>query len=578
MLAPLPIATQATLQGGLSLLDGAVLLGVLAAVTWLGHARSGKQTELKDFFLGGRSLPWWAVAASIVATEISAVTFVSLPSVVWREGGNLTYLQIGLFGSLVARAVVGFVLVPAYYEREIYSPYDYVAQRFGEAGRRVTTALFTLGGILGQSARVYLTAVVFEVVLFDELAAVEAATGIPPLAASVLVIAVVAIAWTWMGGIATVVWTDAALFLLFLVGIAATLLFLGGELSGGLWGALSEGWDAGKFRLLDTSWDPHRAYTLPVALLVASWGQIGPYGTDQLMVQRLLCCSDARQARKAILASMGGMGVTFLVGTVGVALWAWTREFELSAAGAAMVAEKPDRIFPVIIAEVLPNGVKGLVLAGAFAAAISSLDSILAALSQTTLTALGRAEGEARETLRLSRLLVLVYGVLLAAAALGIDAVAGRYASILDLALAMAGYTGGALLAAFFLAWWKPLRVNGSGLVWSAPLSVLAVFALAWHQVWAQQRVVQVAVLMLGLWLLLPAGRRRSVRRTLTLLAGLALCWALARYGVLPPDGTPLPWPWYLPTGAVVAFAFGWLLDEERDGPAARGAGRAEAS
>jgi len=555
---------ESTLQGGLSALDGVVLLTVLAAVTWLGHARSGKQTELKDFFLGGRSLPWWAVAASIVATEISAVTFVSLPSVVWREGGNLTYLQIGLFGSLVARAVVGYVLVPAYYERELYSPYDYVAQRFGEAGRRVTTALFTLGGILGQSARVYLTAVVFEVVLFDELAAVEAATGIPPLAASVLVIAIVAIAWTWMGGIATVVWTDAALFLLFLLGIGATLVFLGGELSGGLWAALSEGAEAGKFRLIDTSWDPRKAYTLPIALLVASWGQIGPYGCDQLMVQRLLCCADARQARKAILASMGGMGVTFLVGTVGVALWAFTREHELSAAGAAMVAEKPDRIFPVVIAEVLPNGVKGLVLAGAFAAAISSLDSILAALSQTTLTALGRADGDPRTTLRTSRLLVLVYGVLLGAAAVGIDSVAERYASILDLALAMAGYTGGALLAAFFLAWWKPLRVDGSGLVWSAPLSVLAVFGLAWHEVWAQQRVVQVAALLLALWFLLPARRSRSVLRTALLLLGLGLCWGLSRYGHFA-DGGSLPWPWYLPVGAVVAFAFGWLLDEQRD-------------
>ena len=132
------------LEGGLGPLDLAIMAGVLLAVTWLGHSRAGPQKNLSDFFLGGRRLPWWAVSASIVATEISAVTFVSLPSVVARDGGNLTYLQIGLFGSLVARAIVGFVLLPAYYEKQIYSPYDYVARKLGPGSRQVTTALFTV--------------------------------------------------------------------------------------------------------------------------------------------------------------------------------------------------------------------------------------------------------------------------------------------------------------------------------------------------------------------------------------------------------------------------------------------------
>ena len=185
-----------SLEGGLSPLDLIIMVGVLLAVTWLGHSRAGKQRGLSDFFLGGRRLPWWAVSASIVATEISAVTFVSLPSVVARDGGNLTYLQIGLFGSLVARAIVGFVLLPAYYEQQIYSPYDYVARKLGPSSRRVTTALFSLGGILGQSARVYLTAVVVEVVLHAELVQVQAVTGIAPFPFAVGSICVVSIIWT----------------------------------------------------------------------------------------------------------------------------------------------------------------------------------------------------------------------------------------------------------------------------------------------------------------------------------------------------------------------------------------------
>jgi len=549
-----------SLEGGLSPLDLIIMVGVLLAVTWLGHSRAGKQRGLSDFFLGGRRLPWWAVSASIVATEISAVTFVSLPSVVARDGGNLTYLQIGLFGSLVARAIVGFVLLPAYYEQQIYSPYDYVARKLGPSSRRVTTALFSLGGILGQSARVYLTAVVVEVVLHAELVQVQAVTGIAPFPFAVGSICVVSIIWTQMGGIATVVWTDAVLFGLFLLGIGATLWFIGVELSGGWSSALQEAREAGKLQLIDTSWDPAKAYTLPVAFLVASWGQVGPYGTDQMMVQRLLCCPDVRAARKAILWSIVAMGVTLLVSMVGVGLWAYGREHGFSLAGQAMIAEKPDRIFPVFIAEVLPNGIKGLVLAGAFAAAVSSLDSILAALSQTTLVAWGRDQVAPARALSLSRRLVLLYGVLLGLTAIGIQFVEPYYASLLDLALAMAGYTGGALLAAFILAF-APLRVDGSGLAWSAPLSLLAVFAMVWHDPWAQGVVLVCAVLLALVWAFCAKGRGQG--SALVFLLGLLGCLLLTCFGQLPQGGS-LPWPWYTPVGTVVALVFGWALDRQR--------------
>ncbi|MEE8468285.1 MAG: hypothetical protein V3T22_07505, partial [Planctomycetota bacterium] len=332
------------LSGGFTALDWVVVLGVLLGTTLVAGRVSGRQESVRDFFLGARRLPWWAVSASIVATEISAVTYISLPSVVQREGGNITYLQIGLFGSLLARAFVGYVLVPAYYEREIYSPYDYVGQKLGSQARALTTGLFTLGGILAQSARVYLTAVVLQVLLASELAAVEAAMGLPPLVTAVAAIGIVAVAWTWMGGMATVIWTDAILFLLFLVGIAVSLITLHGVLDEGLPAAIREGYAAGKLTLIDTSLDPTRPYTLWVALFVASWGQIGPYGCDHLMTQRLFCCKNARDARRAILASIVAMAVVFLVMLIGVGLWAYYREHPLGPAAQAMVSAKPDRI------------------------------------------------------------------------------------------------------------------------------------------------------------------------------------------------------------------------------------------
>lgn len=579
----------ASLDGRFGALDWAVVALVLVVTTWVGERMAGRQRSVRDFFLGGRKLPWYAVAASIVATEISAVTYISLPSVVYKPGGDWTYLQIGLVGSLLARLAVGYWLVPRYFEREIYSPYDYMGARLGGATRSLTTVLFSLGGVLGQSARVYLTAVVLEVVLAREFAALEAATGIPPLVAAVGAIGLVALAWTWMGGIATVVWTDGILFLLFLAGIAIALATVSNGLEGGLGQALADARAAGKLRVLDTSLDPTRPYTLLAATVAASWGGIGFYGTDQLLAQRLFCCRDAREARRAIVASYAAMGVTLLAALVGAALWAYYRTHPLTGAAAAMVAEKPDRIFPVFVVEEIPSPLKGVVLAGAFAAAISSLDSILAALSQTSFSALveprlvplADPDRAARRAVRLSRGLVVLWGVVLCAAAIAIDVVARSYASILDLALAMASYTGGALVAGFFLAF-LPLRRDGSGLLVSAPLSVLCVFAVTSHQSWGRELPVDPihlcdaagALLLLG-WVVrrtLPErralGAARAAARLFTLVLGVALLGWLARHGSFEgppgPDGAPtvrvLAWPWYVPLGSTVAFLWGWAL------------------
>jgi len=579
---------EGELAGGFGWVDWAVVIGLFALTTAVGERAAGKQASLRDFFLGGRKLPWYAVAASIVATEISAVTFISLPSVVWKPGGNLAYLQIGLIGSLLAKAIIGYVLVPAYYEREIYSPYDYMGARLGGRVRGTATALFTLGGVIGQSARVYVTAVVLEVILQRELGWVAAQAGIPPLVAAVAAIGLVAVAWTWIGGIAIVIWTDAILFVLFLVGIAIALLTAAAHVDGGLLEALRSGADAGKLRILDASLDPTRAYTFWAALIASTWGMVGSYGTDQLVAQRLFTCKGARDARRAILASYAAVIVTCLVALVGVGLWAYYREHPLSGAGLELVSAKPDRVFPVFIVEVIPTGLKGLVLAGAFAAAISSLDSILAALSQTTVSAVwvpwrrrrGRPMGEA-ESLRVSRSLVVGWALVLCAAAVGIDRVAADYDSILDLALAVASYTGGALIAGFFLAF-LPLRIDGRGFSWSAPLSVLTIFAVTSHQEWAATLGLSPPALCLWagvvgllLWIALRVRTDRSAGvssarlavQTVALAAGFLLTWWIARDLWWPgADGARrvLAWPWYLPLGSVVAFLYGWLLARPR--------------
>ncbi len=234
----------ASLSNQFTWIDWLVVAAYLAFTTWLGAKKAGRQATIRDFFLGGRRLPWWAVSGSIVATEVSALTFVSVPWVVFQPGGNLTYLQLGVIGSTLARIIIGYVLVPAYYEREIYSPYDYMGHRLGTSVRSMTSLLFVLGGLLGQSARIYLTALVISVVLQDQLAALSTWLGGNELVWAIIILAGVSIAWTLIGGITTVIWTDVLLFLVFLIGAALALGTIVFALDGGIVQLFREGWAA----------------------------------------------------------------------------------------------------------------------------------------------------------------------------------------------------------------------------------------------------------------------------------------------------------------------------------------------
>jgi len=178
----------------LTWVDWSIVAGYLLLTTVLGVLLSGKQQTFRDFFLGGRTLPWYAVAGSIISTEISAVTFVGVPSIAFAATGNFTYLQLGI-GTIVARIIVGFWFVPAFYEREIYSPYDYMERRLGPRVKQLVTVLFLIGQLLGQGVRVGLTALVLQVATGNRLSLHE----------SIWLIGAVSIAWTLIGGISTVV-------------------------------------------------------------------------------------------------------------------------------------------------------------------------------------------------------------------------------------------------------------------------------------------------------------------------------------------------------------------------------------
>jgi solute:Na+ symporter, SSS family len=284
---------------------------------------------------------------------------------------------------------------------------------------------------------------------------------------SIVIITVFAIIWTLMGGMTTVIWTDAMQFCLFLGSGLLALFWIVGGLPDGWTQLWQAGGEAEKFTLLNLSTDPDVQFTLWVALIAMPFQNLAAFGTDQLNAQRMFCCRNAADASKAIIVSCFSQVITILMLLVGAGLYVWYLQHPPTPAEAAAFASDRDNVFPVWITTVLPPGLTGLVLAGAFAAAISSLDSALAALSQTSISLLhgkrGLQDGDMKKLLRHSRIAVVIWGFFLAAAAVLLYAIK-TYGNldILSLAFGMVAYTYGPMLGIFFLALARvPLRIEG---------------------------------------------------------------------------------------------------------------------
>ena len=390
------------------------------------------------------------------------MTFIGVPGGVLAASGNFTYMLWGI-GSIMGRVIVGMVFVKVFYEDEIYSPYDYMGRRIKPELKKLATIFFTIGSILGQSVRVLVAALPLRVV-----------TGLP-FEACILIIGIFAIAWTLMGGMRTVIWTDVMQFGLFTVGGLVTLLWITSSIDGG-WGAW---WqvanDAGKTQMWDARFGlgDDLKFTFWVAVIAVPFQNLTAFGVDQLNAQRMFCCRNAGDARKAIIWSSVGQALTYLMLLVGAALFAFyymnppegkiaaelaiKNGKELSTLKNGGTPSDGDLVFPIWIVTELPQGLKGLILAGVFAAAISSLDSILAALSQTTISMLYHPENnptlDQSDLVRKSRHWVIIWGVLLTAFTLLMNFVKGQLdINVLPLAFGMTTYTMGPLLGMFLCA------------------------------------------------------------------------------------------------------------------------------
>ena len=398
-----------------------------AMVIGIGSWFARRQTDATDYFLGHRSLPWPAVMLSIVATETSALTVISVPGLAAR--GDFTFLQIA-FGYLVGRIGVAAWLLPGYFRGEQETAYARLEQRFGAHTRRAASAVFMVVRALGDSVRVFATAIPLSIV-----------SGWP-VWISVLVVCVVTLVYTWRGGLQAVVWVDVVQLALYVTaGVAAVVVAAG--LAGGFDVALEAASAAGKLHVLDFRLSLSAPYTLLGGLVGGALLSAASHGTDHLIVQRLLATRTLRSARLALVGS--GVLVILQFGLfllVGAFLW---------AAGVDAGTGSGDALFPRFMVEYLPNGLSGLAIAGVLAAAMSTVSSSLNALASATThdfyaSVTGRKDP--RHLLVVGRWATVFWAAVLAGGALSFRS---TDTPVVELALSIASITYGGLLGLFVL-------------------------------------------------------------------------------------------------------------------------------
>ena len=410
--------------------DLAVILAYLALVTWFGARFKEKQTSLKEYFLGGRTAPWWAISLSIVSAETSTLTIIGTPPLAYA--GSYVFLQI-VFGYLLARIVISTLFLPAYFQGQLFTAYELMQRRFGPRVRKVTAAIFLVTRSLAEGVRVFAISLVIGIILH---------TSGP---ASIFVIIAITLFYTFEGGMTAVIWTDVIQMGMYVAGAAISFFVLLDKIPGGFSHVLDVAGAAGKLQVFDFHWSWTRPYTIWAGIIGGCFLTTASHGTDQLVVQRLLSAKSERESRLALLVSWLVIFIQFtLFLTIGVMLWVHNN-------GRTFSKDELDRLYPSFIWDALPVGVAGLVMAAIIAAAMANLSAALNSLASATVVDFYQPLTRSRRTpehyLRVSRWSTVVWGVILAA----IGVVASHWGSVLESGLSIASVTLGILLGVFLL-------------------------------------------------------------------------------------------------------------------------------
>ncbi|MGH9745475.1 MAG: sodium:solute symporter [Candidatus Acidiferrales bacterium] len=419
--------------------DFAILVLYLAGITLFGARFRRRQNNLRDYFLGGRTAPWWAIACSIVATETSTLTIISTPGIAY--GGNLGFLQIVL-GYLIARVILCVVLIPQYFQGEFYTAYQLLEKRFGRRMRSAAAVVFLATRAIAEGVRIS---------AIGKVVSVAFGTGDR---ISILIVALLTLFYTFEGGMRAVIWTDVIQFALYLTGSVAAFFLLLHKIPGG-WPEVSQVAAAAgnKLSVFNFAFSLTNSYTFWAGIIGGTFLTMASHGTDQTMVQRLLAARNERDSKTALLVSGAIVFVQFaLFLVVGVMLFVFAQHGGLLNPGG-----DPDRIYPQFIVHHMPAGLAGLVLASIFAIAMSNASGSLNSLASSSIIDLGkRHANEGAQPLGRSRQMTIVWGIVLAT--LGLV----RWGPVLVAGLSIVSITYGALLGVFLLGTWNR-RANETG-------------------------------------------------------------------------------------------------------------------
>ena len=445
-------------------LDFFVLVLYLAGTTALGLWIGRRQKSANDYFIAERSIPWWAVMFSVVASETSALTFISIPGLAYVT--NLGFLQV-VAGYILGRVVVATVLLPRYYKGELVTAYTLLEKRFGLATRRFTSIVFMVTRAVADSVRVFATAIPVALILEGTVPAVYA----KPLA--ILILGVLTIIYTYKGGMKAVVWTELLQASVYVLGGISAVILLGRAVDGGWSHIFDIASAAGKLRAIDFYTGLDRPHTVFAGLIGGAFLSMASHGADQLIVQRLLTARSLRDSQKAIIGSGFVVFAQFtLFLMVGIGLF-------VLYAGKTFAA--PDSIFPTFILEHMPPGLVGLILAAILAATMSThsgaINSLAAATTHDIYLPLSKRSTDDAATLRFGKLSALVWGVVLTGGAL---LYREQGTPVVVVALSIASFTYGALLGGFFLGiLWRRAIQRDAILAMSVAIVVMSVIVFA---------------------------------------------------------------------------------------------------
>ncbi len=415
--------------------DLVIIAAYLLLITWFGAQFKESQKTLKDYFLGGRGAPWWAIAFSIVSAETSTLTVIGTPALSFA--GNFTFLQL-IFGYLLGRIVIAVLFLPQYFRGEMYTAYELMQRRFGPHVRKFTAGTFLLLRALAEGVRVFAVSIVVSIVLgTDEIF-------------SIAVIVCLTLFYTFQGGMTAVIWTDVIQMLLYVGGALVSFFTILHLIPGGWPEVLMLGHAAHKFQLFDFrfSLTPaffHRTYSFWAGLLGGCFLTTASHGTEQLLVQRLLSARNERDSRLALFSSWIVIFFQFaLFLLIGVLLYVYYRQT------GRPVPAIPERTYPEFIWAHLPIGLAGLVIAAILAASMSNLSAALNALASTTIMDFFRPlrpDYSESQYLRLARWATVLWGAILFA----IGFAARHWGRVLEAGLSIASVLYGALLGVFLL-------------------------------------------------------------------------------------------------------------------------------